>query len=105
MAPLARGGHLNDHALLAALAARHRVSVAQIVLRWHVQIGTIPLPKASAVHRMRQNANVFDFRLSAAEMDAISALNRDQRTDPTPMTSTDAGSMRVVLAPDSFKAQ
>ncbi|RZK82483.1 MAG: aldo/keto reductase, partial [Rhodococcus sp. (in: high G+C Gram-positive bacteria)] len=43
-----------------------------------------PLPKSSAVHRMRQNANVFDFRLSAAEMDAISALNRDQRTGPHP---------------------
>ncbi|MDH6287449.1 aldo/keto reductase [Rhodococcus opacus] len=82
-APLARG-HLNDHALLAALAARHRVSVAQIVLRWHLQIGTIPLPKSFAVHRIRQNVNVFGFRLSAAEMDAISALNRDQRTGPHP---------------------
>jgi len=81
--PLA-GGLLIDQAVLAEFAVRHGVTVAQIVLRWHLQIGTIPLLKSSAVQRMGQNSDVFGFNLSDEEIVAISALNRDQRTGPHP---------------------
>lgn len=82
-APLARG-RLHQHPVLAAIAARHGVTLEQVVLRWHLQIGTIPVPKSCTPQRITDNINVFDFCLSAAEMDQISALNGDERTGPHP---------------------
>jgi 2,5-diketo-D-gluconate reductase A len=58
------------------LAARHGRTPAQIVLRWHVQQGLIPIPKSSNPERLRQNLGVFDFELPQADIDAITALDR-----------------------------
>ncbi|OUS93824.1 aldo/keto reductase [Rhodococcus sp. NCIMB 12038] len=82
-APLARG-RLQENPVLTELARRHDVSLAQLVLRWHLQRGTIPLPKSSSPERMRANIDVFDFALDAAEIAQISALDRNERTGPHP---------------------
>ncbi|MFC9356725.1 aldo/keto reductase [Rhodococcus sp. NPDC057014] len=82
-APLARG-RLQENPVLTALARRHDVSVAQVVLRWHLQRDIVPLPKSSSPERMRANVDVFDFALDANEIAQISALDRDERTGPHP---------------------
>jgi 2,5-diketo-D-gluconate reductase A len=82
-APLARG-RLRDHPVLTAIADRHHVTPERVVLRWHLQIGVVPLPKSASPQRITDNIDVFDFHLSAAEMNDISALNRNERTGPHP---------------------
>ncbi|KAF0960470.1 aldo/keto reductase [Rhodococcus sp. T7] len=82
-APLARG-RLQENPVLTELARRHDVSLAQLVLRWHLQRGSIPLPKSSSPERMRANIDVFDFALDADEIAQISALGRNERTGPHP---------------------
>lgn len=61
---------------LAPIAAAHGRTVAQVVLRWHVQRGLVPLPKSSKPARMTENADVFDFELTDSEVRAIAALER-----------------------------
>lgn len=64
-------------------ASAHDRTPAQIVLRWGVQRGTAIIPKTSKPERMRENLDILDFKLSKAEMDAISALNANRRfNDP-----------------------
>lgn len=82
-APLARG-RLLDNEVLAAVAARHGVCLAQVVLRWHIQLGVTPLPKSASSERIRSNIDVFDFALDSDEMTQISTLNRNERTGPHP---------------------
>ncbi|MBG6085045.1 aldo/keto reductase [Zhihengliuella flava] len=81
--PLARGRLLEDPTL-TAIATTHGVSVAQVVIRWHLQEGNIVFPKASAPERIRANADVFDFALSQAELEAIAALERGFRSGSHP---------------------
>ncbi|MFE6189611.1 aldo/keto reductase [Streptomyces sp. NPDC056465] len=83
--PLAQGALLDDQ-LLASLAERHGKSPAQVVLRWHLQLGNVVIPKSVTPARIRQNIDVFDFELSAADMDAIAGLDRGMRTGPDPDT-------------------
>ena len=72
-----------EQPLIQDLAATHRRTPAQIVLRWGVQRGTAVVPKTSRVERLRENIALFDFELSDAEMAAISGLNRNRRfNDP-----------------------
>jgi 2,5-diketo-D-gluconate reductase A len=59
---------------------------AQVVLRWHIQRGDIVFPKSITAERIRENIDIFDFELSGAEVEAISALNRNERTGPDPDT-------------------
>ena len=74
---------LLDEPVICAAANRLKRSSAQILLRWGVQRGTAVIPKSSQLKRLRENINVFDFSLSDAEMNAISALNRNRRfNDP-----------------------
>jgi D-xylose reductase len=64
-------------------AARHKKTPAQIVLHWAVQRGTAAIPKTAKAERLRENLSIFDFELSAEEMKAISALDRNRRfNDP-----------------------
>ncbi len=68
---------------LKAAAARHRKTPAQVALRWGVQRGTAVVPKTSRVERLAENLAIDDFALSADEMQAIDALDRNQRyNDP-----------------------
>ncbi|MEV4045729.1 aldo/keto reductase [Streptomyces sp. NPDC049744] len=81
--PLAQGAVLKDEAVTTA-ADRHGKSPAQVVLRWHLQLGNIVIPKSVTPARIRQNLDVFDFTLTAEEMTAIAGLDRDLRTGPHP---------------------
>ena len=58
-------------------AEAHGVSPGQVILRWHVQLGSLPIPKSADPQRQRQNLDVFGFELDRAEMDAISDLAED----------------------------
>ena len=58
-------------------ADRHAVTPSQVVLRWQVQLGALPIPKSAQAERQRQNLDIFGFELSADEVAAISALDRD----------------------------
>ncbi|MFD6275607.1 aldo/keto reductase [Streptomyces sp. NPDC060209] len=83
--PLAQGALLDDD-VLVSLAGRHGKTPAQVVLRWHLQLGNVVIPKSVTPARIRQNIDVFDFELSAADMDAIAGLDRGMRTGPDPDT-------------------
>jgi len=83
--PLAQGGVLEDPAL-AAIAARHGRTPAQVVLRWHLQQGRLAIPKSVTPSRIRENLDVFGFGLDAGELAAIDALDRGGRTGPDPRT-------------------
>ena len=74
--PLGRAGATGDDAAIADAAAAHGVTPAQVVVRWHVQLGSVPLPKSANPERQRANLDVFGFELTEAEMAAITALHR-----------------------------
>lgn len=74
--PLHRGGGLFDEPAVAEAARAHGKTPAQVVLRWHVQqAGTVAIPRTTRKERLAENAAIFDFSLSQAEMAAISALD------------------------------
>ena len=81
--PLGRGAILNEPALLT-LAAELGRSVAQVVLRWHVQSGHLAIPKASSAGRIQENLDIFNFTLNETHMRAIDALDRGQRSGSHP---------------------
>jgi 2,5-diketo-D-gluconate reductase A len=81
--PLARGKILEED-MLAELAQSHGKSVAQIVLRWHIQRGIAVIPKSNSMERITENMNVFDFELSEQEIASISSLNSNFRTGVDP---------------------
>ena len=81
--PLARGRVLGTP-LLDDLAAKHGRSPAQVVLRWHVQLGNIVIPKASRPERIRENLDVFGFELDADDLSAIASLDSGERTGRDP---------------------
>ena len=67
-----------DHPIIKSLAEKYGVSKHQIILRWHIQQGIIPLPKANNVSHMEANFDVFDFKLTNIDMDVMELL--DQRS-------------------------
>jgi 2,5-diketo-D-gluconate reductase A len=83
--PIAQGVVLDD-AVILDIAAQLGRTAAQVVLRWHVQLGNIIFPKSVNPKRMKENFEIFDFELADADLAAISALNRDERTGPDPDT-------------------
>jgi len=83
--PIAQGEVLGDPEIVT-VAERTGKSPAQVVLRWHIQRGDIVFPKSVTPARIRENIDIFDFELSAQDMETISALNKDQRTGPDPDT-------------------
>ncbi|MFJ9407045.1 aldo/keto reductase [Streptomyces sp. NPDC101393] len=83
--PLAQGALLED-ATITSIARKHGTSPAQVVLRWHLQLGNIVIPKSVTPERIRANIDVFDFVLSAEDMDAVAGLDRGTRTGPDPDT-------------------
>jgi 2,5-diketo-D-gluconate reductase A len=56
------------------------------VVRWHLQLGNVVIPKSATPSRIRENFNVFDFILDAEDMAAIGAMNRNKRIGPDPDT-------------------
>ncbi|RXZ72407.1 aldo/keto reductase [Agromyces albus] len=74
--PLAKGRELLAEPVVTAIAAEHQVTPAQTVLRWHIELEAIPIPKSSDAARQRENIDVFGFELSNDEVEAISSLAR-----------------------------
>ncbi|MFJ1759931.1 aldo/keto reductase [Amycolatopsis sp. NPDC088138] len=85
--PLAQAEVLEDP-VLTGLAEKHGRSAAQVVLRWHIQLGNIVFPKSSTPERIRQNIDVFGFELDDEDMAAIGGLEDGRRTGPDPDTFT-----------------
>jgi 2,5-diketo-D-gluconate reductase A len=81
--PIAQGAVLDDP-VIVAIAKRLGKTPAQVTLRWHIQRGDIVFPKTTRLPRMVENFELFDFELTADDVAAISALNRNERTGPDP---------------------
>jgi 2,5-diketo-D-gluconate reductase A len=81
--PIARGSVLTDPTVVN-IAEKVGKTPAQVVLRWHIQRGDIIFPKSVTPERIRENIDIFDFELSGEDHEAISALNRNERTGPDP---------------------
>ncbi|MEH6953763.1 aldo/keto reductase [Neobacillus drentensis] len=79
-------GQLLSEPVLEDLAHKYNKSVAQVILRWDLQHGVVTIPKSIKEHRIIENANVFDFELSAEDMDKIDGLNQDSRAGSHPDT-------------------
>lgn len=83
--PLAQGAVLGDDTI-AGIAQAHGKTAAQTILRWHLQLGNVVIPKSVTPERIRENIDLFDFDLSEQEMDTIGALDRGKRIGPDPAT-------------------
>lgn len=84
--PLARRSELLTEQILQELAVVYGVTPTQVVLRWHTQLGSTPIPKSADPDRQRENADVFGFTLTDEQLDAISALERGRLWDGDPLT-------------------
>jgi 2,5-diketo-D-gluconate reductase A len=83
--PLAQGALLDDETI-AGIAERYGRSVAQLILRWHLQLGNIVIPKSVTPERIRENIEIFDFELDDEEMAEFAKLDRGERIGPDPET-------------------
>jgi 2,5-diketo-D-gluconate reductase A len=83
--PLGQGLELEDPALVA-IAEAHAKTPAQAIIRWHLQIGNVVIPKSVTPARIEENFDVFDFELSNEEMEAIRELDAGKRIGPDPDT-------------------
>jgi 2,5-diketo-D-gluconate reductase A len=82
--PLGRGAMLQDP-IIVAIAAKHQCTPAQVVLRWHLQLGCAVIPKASSAARLQENWEAQNLRLDAVDMAQIAAMDRaDGRAGPDP---------------------
>jgi 2,5-diketo-D-gluconate reductase A len=82
--PLAKGGELLADPVVTELAERHGRTPAQVVLRWHLQLGNVVIPKSVTPARIRENLDVFGFELGAQDLAALGTLERGHRTGPDP---------------------
>jgi diketogulonate reductase-like aldo/keto reductase len=85
--PLARGNDVREEPVVTAIAEAHGVTPTQVVLRWHLQLGAVPIPKSSTPERQRENLDVFGFELSHAEIASISSLESGRLWDGDPETN------------------
>jgi 2,5-diketo-D-gluconate reductase A len=83
--PLAQGDLLANETI-TAVAARHDRTPAQAILRWHLQLGNVVIPKSVTPKRIRENFALFDFELTDDDMTEIAALDVGQRIGPDPST-------------------
>lgn len=83
--PLAQGQVLDDPTIVE-IADTHDRTPAQVVIRWHLQLGNVVIPKSVTPERIEENFSVFDFHLTEAEMAAIEQLDAGERTGPDPDT-------------------
>ena len=83
-APLARGGELLADQVVLGLADKHARTPAQVVLRWHLQLGNVVIPKSVTPARIAENIAVFDFALDEDDMAVLASLDREGRTGAHP---------------------
>jgi 2,5-diketo-D-gluconate reductase A len=83
--PLAQGAVLDEPAI-TEIAEAHGKTPGQVVIRWHLQLGNVVIPKSVTPKRIEQNFDVFGFELTDEQVQAIEALDRGERTGPDPDT-------------------
>lgn len=83
-APIARGGALLQDQVITSLAEKYGKTPAQLVIRWHIELGNVVIPKSVTPQRIVENFDVFDFELDAEDVEAILGLDREGRTGPHP---------------------
>jgi 2,5-diketo-D-gluconate reductase A len=84
--PLGQGKGLLEDAQLGAIAEKHGKSPAQVVLRWHLDLGNVVIPKSVTPSRIAENIDVFDFELDAHDLATIDAMDSGNRLGPDPDT-------------------
>ena len=94
--PLGQGAALG-HPVVVDLARKHGKTPAQIVLRWHIDIGNVVIPKSVTPHRIRENIDVFDFELTTDDMRLLEHLDTGRRIGPDPES--------VGVRPSGFSTQ
>jgi len=72
--PLGRGNDILQHQQIGKIAEKHGKSISQVILRWHLQLGAIPIPKATSQKHQLENLDVFDFELPQEDMDVIASI-------------------------------
>lgn len=75
--PLGRGNDIVQDEQIVRIAEAHGKTGAQVILRWHTQLGAIPIPKSVSLQHQKENLDIFDFELTAEEMDVISSFSRE----------------------------
>ncbi|WP_030741733.1 aldo/keto reductase [Streptomyces sp. NRRL F-5135] len=86
--PLGQGKGLLEVPTVVAIARKHGRTPAQAVLRWHLQLGNVVIPKSVTPSRIRENIDVFDFELDADDLAALAALDEGKRLGPDPTDFT-----------------
>lgn len=81
--PLGSGKILN-HPVIQEIAEKYNKTVAQVLLRWDIQIGVVTIPKSTHKERIYENADIYDFELTQEDMDNINALNKNERVGGNP---------------------
>lgn len=76
--PLGRSSDMLQNPILNEIAQAYDKSVGQIILRWHVQLGAVPIPKATSDKRQKENLSIFDFELSDQTMQKINSLSKSE---------------------------
>jgi 2,5-diketo-D-gluconate reductase A len=89
--PLGQGRGLLDDPALAPIAAKHGKTPAQVVIRWHLQLGNVAIPKTVTPERITENLDVFDFELDGDDLKAITTLDSGKRLGPDPSTFNSTG--------------
>jgi diketogulonate reductase-like aldo/keto reductase len=84
--PLGRG-KLLEEAVLTQIAQKYGKTAAQVILRWHVELGCVVIPKSVTPSRIKQNIEIFDFKLDAEDMAQIATLNTETRLGGDPNTA------------------
>ncbi len=84
--PLGQGKDLLKNTTVTGLAEKYERTPAQIVLRWHLQLGNVVIPKSVTPSRIKENVDVFGFELDDADMSALAALDSGTRLGPDPDT-------------------
>ncbi|MFV0481952.1 MAG: aldo/keto reductase [Campylobacteraceae bacterium] len=79
--PLGRGNGIIDNSKIVKIAKKYDKTPSQVVLRWHVELGSMPIPKSSLTSRQKENIDIFDFTLTKEDISAINSLDKkDGRT-------------------------
>lgn len=81
--PLARG-RFDENEQVLSIAQKHGKSPAQVIIRWHIELGNLVIPKTATASRLTENISVFDFKLDSEDMDKIASLDSGLRTGPNP---------------------
>ncbi|MBC2240489.1 aldo/keto reductase [Listeria booriae] len=82
--PLAQGGELLTNQPLQRIADKYNITIPQVILRWHLNNGSVIIPKSVTPERIRANIDLFGFDLAASDMADIDALNKDERKGSDP---------------------